>query len=105
MNSEIYARYQVHPVRLATDYFSAGRFDHLAHQVMKGKTGDAACVTCHSADRSSQSTDLLIPDIDTCLLCHRDRPTPEHVTTRCIDCHSYHPFASDYTATIETSQP
>jgi hypothetical protein len=105
VNSEIYARYQVHPVRLATDYFSAGRFDHLAHQVMKDKTGDAACVACHGADQSSQSTDLLIPDIDTCLACHSDTPTPERVTTRCIDCHSYHPFASDYTATIETSQP
>lgn len=104
-NSEIYARYQVHPVKLATDYFSAGRFDHLSHLAIKEKTGDAACVVCHGADRSSQSSDLLIPDIDTCLVCHSDVPTPERVTTRCIDCHAYHPFASDYTATIETSQP
>jgi predicted CXXCH cytochrome family protein len=104
-NSEIYARYQVHPVRLATDYFAAGRFDHLAHQVMKEDTGDAACNACHAARDSSQSNDLLIPDIDSCLGCHRDSPTPEHVTTRCVDCHSYHPFASAYTATIETSQP
>jgi len=72
---------------------------------MKEKTGDAACVACHGADQSSLSTDLLIPDIDTCLACHSDKPTPGRVTTSCIDCHSYHPFASDYTATIETSQP
>jgi predicted CXXCH cytochrome family protein len=104
-DSEIYARYQVHPVRLATDYFSAGRFDHLKHQVMKDATGDAACNVCHAAQQSSQSSDLLLPDIDSCLACHRDSPAADHVTTRCIDCHSYHPFASGYTATIESSQP
>ena len=104
-DSEIYARYQVHPVRLATDYFAAGRFDHLSHQVVKEDSGDAACIYCHAADQSSQSNDLLIPDIDSCLGCHRDSPTADHVTTQCVDCHAYHPFASGYTATIETSQP
>ena len=103
-NSEIYARYQVHPVRLATDYFPVMRFDHFSHQVMKEQTGDAACLFCHNADQSSASTDLLIPDIDMCVRCHSDVPAPERVTIRCVDCHSYHPFASGYTGTIETSQ-
>lgn len=103
-NSEIYARYQVHPVRLATDYFPAGRFDHFSHQVMKEKTGDAACVDCHEADQSSASTDLLIPDIDNCVRCHSDVPALERVTIRCVDCHAYHPFASDYSGTIEAGQ-
>lgn len=102
--SEIHARYQVHPVRLATDYFPVGRFDHFSHQVMKERTGDAACLHCHAADQSSASGDLLIPDIDTCLECHSDTPEPERVTIRCVDCHAYHPFASGYTGTIETSQ-
>ncbi len=101
---EIYARYQVHPVRLTSDFFGAGRFDHLSHDVMKEKTGDEACKHCHAAHRSSQSTDLLIPDIDTCLACHRGTSTAERVTTSCIDCHSYHPFASGYSATIKSSQ-
>ncbi len=103
-NSEIYARYQVHPVRLATDYFPAGRFNHFSHQVMKEQTGDAACLFCHGADQSSASTDLLIPDIDNCVGCHSDVPAPDRVTIRCVGCHSYHPFASEYTGTIETDQ-
>ena len=58
---DTYARYPVHPVRLAQDFFAAGRFDHYSHQVMKDATGDAACLECHSADSSQASTDLLIP--------------------------------------------
>lgn len=103
-NSEIYARYQVHPVRLATDYFPAGRFNHFSHQVMKEQTGDAACLFCHSADQSSASTDLLIPDIDNCVGCHSDVPAAERVTIQCVDCHSYHPFESEYTGTLEMGQ-
>lgn len=103
-NSEIYSRYQVHPVRLAQDYFPAGRFDHFSHQVMKEDTGDAACVQCHAADQSSESADLLIPDIDNCLACHTDSPVADRVTVQCVACHSYHPYASGYTGTIETDQ-
>jgi predicted CXXCH cytochrome family protein len=99
---EVYARYQVHPVRLAQDFFTAGRFDHFSHQVMKGDTGDAACLQCHAANLSSVSTDLLIPDVDNCLGCHSDSPAPDRVALRCVDCHSYHPYASGYTGTIET---
>ena len=101
---DIYARYQVHPVRLAQDYFPAGRFDHFSHQVMKEDSGDAACLQCHAAGQSSVSTDLLIPDIDNCLGCHSDSPGPDQVALRCVDCHSYHPYASGYTGTIETEQ-
>jgi len=103
-NSEIYSRYQVHPVRLAEDFFPAGRFDHFSHQVMKEDTGDAACVQCHGADLSAESADLLIPDIDNCLGCHSDKPAADRVMARCVDCHSYHPYSSSYTGTIETEQ-
>jgi predicted CXXCH cytochrome family protein len=103
VDSEIYARYQVHPVRLAQDYFPAGRFDHFSHQVMKEETGDVACLECHAANTSSESADLLIPDIDNCLGCHSDKPTAGRVTVGCVACHSYHPYASGYTGTLETS--
>jgi predicted CXXCH cytochrome family protein len=103
-DSEIYARYQVHPVRLAVDFFPAGRFDHFSHQVMKEETGDMACKQCHAADQSSVSSDLLIPDLDNCLACHSDRPVADRVAISCVDCHSYHPYSSGYTGTIETDQ-
>lgn len=100
--ADTYARYQVHPVRLAQDFFAAGRFDHYSHQVMKDATGDAACLQCHTADTSQASTDLLIPDIDNCLDCHSGAPAANRVQLGCVDCHSYHPYASGYTGTIET---
>lgn len=99
--TDIYARYQVFPVRLATDYFPAGRFDHYSHQVMRSDTGDAACLYCHSADESVSSNDLLIPNIDVCVDCHSDVPEPNHVALQCVDCHSYHPFGSAYTPILE----
>jgi predicted CXXCH cytochrome family protein len=100
--SEIYARYQVHPVRLAQDYFPDGRFDHFSHQVMREDSGDDACIQCHAADQSSVSTDLLIPDVDNCLGCHSDSAGRDRVAVRCVDCHSYHPYSSGYSGTIET---
>lgn len=102
--NEIYARYQVFPVRLAQDFFPAGRFDHFSHQVMKEDSGDAACIQCHASDQSSESADLLIPDIDNCLGCHSDTPMTDRVALGCVNCHSYHPYDSGYTGTIETDQ-
>lgn len=98
-----YARYQVFPVRLASDYFPAGRFDHFSHRVMRDDSGDAACQHCHEARASSSSSDLLIPDIDVCVACHSDLPKPDHVVLQCVDCHSYHPFGSTYTPILEAS--
>jgi predicted CXXCH cytochrome family protein len=99
---EIYARYQVHPVRLAQDFLPAGRFNHYSHQVMGEHTGDDACIECHAADQSNASTDLLIPDVDNCLGCHSDSAGRSLVAVGCVDCHSYHPYSSGYSGTIET---
>lgn len=100
---DVYSRYQVFPVRLATDYFPAGRFDHYSHQVMREESGDAACLHCHQAGESTSSRDLLIPNIDVCVDCHSDLPEPDHVALQCIDCHSYHPFGSAFMPTLEAS--
>jgi predicted CXXCH cytochrome family protein len=89
---DVYSRYQVHPVRLAVDYFPPARFDHASHLVMKDATGDAACAACHDARTSSLSSDLLIPDIDACVECHADYRKAESVPLQCIDCHGYHPL-------------
>jgi len=100
--SEIYARYQVRPVRLVQDFFPAGSFDHFSHQVMKEQVGDAACLECHAAKQSSESADLLIPDIDNCLGCHSDKPVAGRVTVRCVDCHAYHPSGTAHISATET---
>ncbi|MEQ8859725.1 MAG: hypothetical protein RIC56_13860 [Pseudomonadales bacterium] len=89
--SDIYSRFQVHPVRLVADYFDSARFDHVSHLVQENKTGDAACLTCHRADTSSTSEDLLMPALDNCTQCHGDPSVPEVVTLQCVGCHEFHP--------------
>ncbi|MFW6094287.1 MAG: FHA domain-containing protein [Pseudomonadota bacterium] len=92
-STDLYSRFQVHPVRLVGDYFTSARFDHASHLTQEGKTGDAACLSCHGADVSNTSNDLLIPDMDNCTACHGDRSVPEVVTLQCVACHEYHPHA------------
>jgi predicted CXXCH cytochrome family protein len=59
---------------------------------MEGQTDDTACLVCHTADVSAESTDLLIPDIDNCLSCHGDGNAAAIVESTCVDCHRFHPI-------------
>ncbi len=61
------------------------KFDHSAH------TG-FTCVSCHlKAPTSTDSSDILIPGIETCKTCHA--PGPNHAESRCFECHTYHDWA------------
>jgi hypothetical protein len=101
---DIYARYQVHPVRLAVDYFPPARFDHASHLVMGDKTGDQACAECHDAPASGISSDLLLPDIGTCIGCHSEGGHEAFVPLQCVDCHAYHPDATRFGTVVEAEQ-
>jgi predicted CXXCH cytochrome family protein len=88
---DLLGRYQVAPVRLTPDFFTAAHFDHRAHFTQRDATGDAACLTCHEADGSTASTDVLMPDIQQCVTCHGDHRQADLVPLDCVDCHSFHP--------------
>jgi len=61
------------------------KFDHDAHRSF-------TCVSCHSkALTSTESSDILLPGIVTCKVCHA--PGPEHAESRCFECHTYHDWA------------
>jgi hypothetical protein len=61
------------------------KFDHRGHE---GFT----CVSCHAkALASTESSDILLPGIDTCKTCHA--PGPEHAESRCFECHTYHDWS------------
>ncbi len=90
---DIHERFQVLPVHLTQDYFEKARFNHRAHAVQKNLTGDAACQSCHKAKDSTDSMQVMIPDIDNCLQCHSNRYVKDQVTVQCVSCHSYHPMA------------
>jgi hypothetical protein len=61
------------------------KFDHGAHE---GFT----CVSCHAkALTSTESSDVLLPGIETCKKCHA--PGLEHAESRCFECHTYHDWS------------
>lgn len=92
--SDVYTRFTVLPVKLSHDFMPTAKFDHHSHLTQKDASGDAACGTCHAAETSESSHDVLIPDIDNCASCHNDAHADESVPLDCIACHAYHPSAN-----------
>lgn len=88
---DLLGRYQVAPVRLTPDFYTNARFDHRAHLTQRDATGDAACLTCHQADTSASSADVLMPDLDNCVACHGDHRQRGLIQLNCVDCHRFHP--------------
>lgn len=74
----------VMPVNLPERYFVHGGFDHYAHR-------QEECSTCHKAENSKTSSDLLMPDIAICRDCHLgENARQAKVPSSCAMCHSYH---------------
>jgi len=75
------------PVSQPDRYMSHGWFDHQAHE-------QEDCATCHAADTSDQSSDLLLPNLASCRDCHMgEGDRSAEVPSTCAMCHSYHPPA------------
>jgi hypothetical protein len=71
--------------RITQRWLLHAKFDHDAHRGF-------SCVSCHTKTVSSkESSDVLIPGIANCQTCHA--PGPEHVESRCFECHTYHDWA------------
>ena len=70
---------------LTTRWMSHAEFDHPAHRMM-------SCTACHARTPDSRETsDVLLPSIDTCERCHQPRgPAKEAAEGRCFECHQYH---------------
>ncbi|HRQ65513.1 MAG TPA: hypothetical protein PKZ76_11755, partial [Xanthomonadaceae bacterium] len=76
--------WQIAPVRVAGVWFPKAKFTHARHTTF-------ACADCHDAKLSSNSSDLLIPDIANCQGCHAgEHSVRDRVSTTCIQCHGYH---------------
>jgi predicted CXXCH cytochrome family protein len=71
------------PVRVQTRWLPKGEFTHLAHK-------DRACVTCHAAPESELATDVLLPSVATCKICHGGEFAQGKVRTACTSCHGFH---------------
>ncbi|MBA3963782.1 MAG: hypothetical protein H0X40_18035 [Chthoniobacterales bacterium] len=76
------------------------KFNHGAHTMVK-------CDDCHHATRSSLTSDVLMPGIESCVRCHSPQGK---VVASCITCHSYHApsslaVAQTLPATTTVQQP
>jgi hypothetical protein len=85
----------IRPVAFPTRYMLHGWFDHKAHQVVQRPgqrqlEGSAACLSCHRADASSDSGDLLLPNLASCRDCHGGETSSLPVESTCAMCHDYH---------------
>ena len=87
--------YGIRPVAFPTRYMLHGWFDHRQHQVVQRPgqprlEGNEACASCHGARTSNSSTDLLLPDLNSCRVCHGGEHTNRPVASTCAMCHDYH---------------
>ncbi len=85
----------IRPVAFQTRYMLHGWFDHRAHQIVQRPgqdriEGSQACLSCHRADASSESSDLLLPNVASCRDCHGGETTSLPVESSCAMCHDYH---------------
>lgn len=75
------------PVTLVSRYMRNGWFNHKAH-------AQETCTSCHAANTSNTSADVLLPGIAQCRTCHLgEDSTKAAVPSGCAMCHSYHPTA------------
>ena len=70
-------------VRISQRWFTGGLFDHASHT-------STACDTCHEAETSENSEQLLMPGIDVCRDCHGDPGSDDKLHSGCVSCHVYH---------------
>lgn len=77
------ANIKVVPVKLTPDWMPMAEFSHDSHQNM-------SCEGCHDAAWSDTATDVLMPDIGTCRVCHGGEHAEDKLQSTCISCHKFH---------------
>jgi Cytochrome c3 len=87
--------YRIAPVQFTSRYMQHGWFDHRAHQIVqrpgqRREDGSAGCLSCHRANASNSSSDVLLPDLQSCRACHGGERTSLPVPSTCAMCHDYH---------------
>ena len=71
-------------VRANNAWMPSARFDHKSHLSSK-------CADCHNVAKSSKSSDVAMPTIESCRNCHGgSRPVEKKVTSNCLMCHGFH---------------
>ncbi|MBA2589621.1 MAG: FHA domain-containing protein [Alphaproteobacteria bacterium] len=84
--------YKIQPVRLTARYLPSGDFDHNVPEHNKDASGAQTCKSCHKAESSKLSSDVLLPKIAECDTCHGK--TKAEIAgaagSDCAECHGFH---------------
>jgi predicted CXXCH cytochrome family protein len=64
-------------------------FDHGPHLMVE-------CTSCHAAETSTATSDVLMPKKEVCATCHASGKGAE---SRCFECHAYHEWSKEHPAT------
>ena len=75
---------EISPPSIPASWLPHASFSHRAHRVL-------ACVACHKAKDSQETSDVLLPPIASCMHCHRQGGT----SADCALCHLYHDRARE----------
>jgi predicted CXXCH cytochrome family protein len=71
------------PPNLRTEWMGRATFDHGPHLMVE-------CSSCHKAENSRATADVLMPSKDTCATCHAPG---KGASSQCIECHGYHDWS------------
>jgi hypothetical protein len=84
--------YGVAPVRLTARYLPWGDFNHNVPEHRQDANGATTCKTCHKAQSSKLSQDVLLPKIAECDTCHgkTKAQTVAAAGSDCTQCHGFH---------------
>ncbi|MFN4329734.1 MAG: hypothetical protein ACK4FF_12750 [Limnobacter sp.] len=77
-------QYSIAPVTNTHAWMPMATFNHKAHEFER-------CDSCHKAQHSKESSDVLMPDLASCQTCHSGRQAEfSKVQSDCGLCHNYH---------------
>ena len=85
--------FEVRPISVSDAFYPRSPFNHAAHEI-NGLT----CKSCHAAESSKLSDDILLPKIKVCQDCHigeesyrsGGKTTEGQYPTNCLTCHGFH---------------
>lgn len=71
------------PANVRTEWMDKAAFDHGPHLMVR-------CVSCHAAEKSRNTSDVLMPSVATCATCHAPG---KGASADCAECHAYHDWS------------
>ena len=74
------------PSNLTKQWMPRAGFDHMPHLMVK-------CASCHPAEGSTKTSDVLMPNEAACASCHSPSKGAE---SRCFECHRYHDWTKTH---------